>query len=176
MSTTTRRAPKAPTGGSSGAASPLANATLVAGALAGAAWLLVQRGRMSWPPSELLASTYTVAGCLALIGPILLARREAAEGGLGELLWMTAGVLCWIYNAAALVRGEIRGHAWATPLAMAPMGLTVLAVLLAGWRLRSSSARTWAWTNVVGWILGAYWVGMALYAMAPAAGPSLVAR
>ena len=40
------------------------------------------------------------------------------------------------------------------------MGLTILAVLLAGWKCGMAD-RNWSWTNVVGWVLSAFWVGMA---------------
>src|SRR5260370_37199018 len=76
--------------------------------------LLVSRGRMSWPPSQLLASLYTVAGCLALVGPIVLARGEAGEGGLGGLLWMTAGPLGSGCDLAALLRRDRDATARAT--------------------------------------------------------------
>ena len=56
-------------------ASPLVNATLLAAAAAFALWLLVARGRVSWPPSDLIASVYTLAGCLALVGQPRLRRR-----------------------------------------------------------------------------------------------------
>jgi hypothetical protein len=46
------------------------------------------------------------------------------------------------------------------------MGLTILAVLLAGWRCRLVG-RNWSWTNVTGWLLGLYWVGMALVTFLP---------
>lgn len=175
MSTTTRRTAGVKNN-SLASPSPIVNAIMVASALAVGIWLLVERGRLSWPPSELLSSCYTLAGCLALVGPILLFRREPGEGALGELLWMTGGLLLWVYNLTALLRGDIQAHSWATPLAMAPMGMAILAVLLAGWRLQPGSGKTWAWTNVIGWILGLFWVGMGLYALVPTASPSLVAR
>ena len=39
--------------------------------------------------------------------------------------------------------------------------MTILAVLVAGWRCRLG-VRNWSWTNVTGWALGLFWVGMAL--------------
>ena len=47
------------------------------------------------------------------------------------------------------------------------MGLTVLAVALAAWRCRVGGGG-WAWTNVVGWALGAFWVALAATTLVPA--------
>jgi hypothetical protein len=153
---------------SSGTSSPpLINALLVGAAVACGLAVLVSRGRMDWPPQHLLASIYTVAGCLALVGPIVLARGDASESGLGELLWMTGGLLFWVYDAVAAFRGEWRTTSWATPLSYQTMGLTMLAVLLAGWRC-GLAGRNWSWTNVTGWLLGLYWVGMAVWTFLPA--------
>jgi hypothetical protein len=157
------------------ASSPLVNALLIGGAVAYGLSILVTRGKVSWPPHQLLASVYTLAGCLALIGPIVLARGEAGEGGLGELLWMTGGLLVWVFDVVALVHGQWRTMAWATPLGAQTMGLTMLAVLLAGWRCRLVG-RNWSWTNVTGWILGLYWVGMAMATFFPGRSPLLTLR
>jgi hypothetical protein len=146
------------------ATGPVLNAILVGAAVCYGLVILVNRGKVSWPPNQLLASLYTVAGCLALVGPIVLARGENAEGGLGDLLWMTGGLLVWVFDGVALVRGEWRTNAWVTPLGYQTMGLTILAVLLAGWRCRIAG-RGWSWTNVTGWVLGLFWVGLALSAM-----------
>ncbi|MBX6312516.1 MAG: hypothetical protein IRY99_06295 [Isosphaeraceae bacterium] len=150
------------------APAPLVNTVLLTAALAYGLWLLVARGRLSWPPTDLLANAYTLAGCLALVGPIVLSRREGGEEGLGDLIWMAAGLLIWVFDLEALLQHGMRALAsWATPLEIRPMGLTVLAILLAGWRARGGSW-SWSWTNVVGWLLGLFWVGMALGSFAPA--------
>ncbi len=128
---------------------------------------LFARGRLSWPPTQLLASIYTVAGFLAIVGPIVLHRRESTEIALGELLWMTGGLVVWVFDLAALARGEFRTTTWATPLGYQPMGLTILAVLLTAWRCRVAGA-SWSWTNVTGWVLGIFWVGMAAFTLLPA--------
>lgn len=160
--------------GSTGAAAPLINAALLTAALGYGVWLLVDRGRVSWPPHELFAGLHTFAGCLALVGPLVLSRRDGAEGGVGELAWMTGGLLVWIHNIAALFQGRYVDHSWVTPLGVAPMGLAILAVLIAGWRLRGGSGgRNWGWMNVVGWLLGVFWVGLALSTFLP---PDLVAN
>jgi hypothetical protein len=151
------------------APSPLFTAVLLAGALACGVVILVNRGSMAWPPNQLLSSLYTLAGCLALVGPFVLARGSASEGGLGEFLWMTGGLLIWVFDAVALLRGDWRAISWTTPLGRQTMGLTILAVLLAGWRCRlAARGWSWAWTNVTGWLLGLFWVGMALSTMWPA--------
>ncbi len=167
-----RPAPKSP----AATPAPLLNVVLLVLAIVYGLWLLVQRGRVSWPPHELLSSIYTLAGCLALVGPILLFRRESGgELGLGDLLWMTGGALVWIFDLAAVARGQWRTTSWATPLDALPMGLTMLAVLLAGWRARGAG-RNWSWTNVTGWILGLFWVGMAMSALVPAGSIGLASR
>jgi hypothetical protein len=151
----------------SSASSPILTASLLAGAVGVGLWTLVERGRVSWPPTQLLASLFTVAGCLALVGPVLLVTRKGKEeGGLGELLWMAGGLIVWVFDLAAVLKGEWRGLAWTSPLGYQAMGLTILAVLIAGWRWRSGS-RDWSWTNVTGWLLGLFWVGMGLSTMAP---------
>ena len=161
---TKRVPPKAP--GSASSAAPLLNALLLGAALCGGIGILFARGRLSWPPTQLLASVYTVAGCLAMIGPILLHRRESSDVGLGELLWMAGGLVVWIFDLAAVARGDIRTLSWATPLGYQPMGLTMLAVLLAAWRCRVAGA-SWSWTNVTGWVLGLFWVAMAASTLMP---------
>ena len=160
-----RVSPKA--SASAGAGSPLANAALLALALAGAISSLFFRGRLSWPPTELLASLFTIAGYLAMIGPIVLRGKESAEVGLGELLWMSGGLVVWVFDFAALVRGDYKATAWSTPLGYQPMGLTILAVLIASWRCRVGGGG-WSWTNVTGWALGLFWVGMAGMTLVPA--------
>jgi hypothetical protein len=145
------------------------NLTILVAAMGYGLWLLVDRGRVSWPPTDLLAGAFTVAGCLALVGPVLLFRRAGGETrGLGELAWLTGGLMVWIFDATALMRGEARGLSWATPLSASTMGLTILAVLIAGWRTSSSGGRTWSWTNVLGWSLAILWVGLGLAALVPA--------
>lgn len=151
---------------SSSSASPVLNAALLGTAFAYGLWHLVTRGRVSWPPTDLLANAYTLAGCLALVGPIVLYRRDPGEGGVGEMLWMTAGVMVWVFNLAALAKGEARMATWATPIASRTMGLVLLAVLVAAWRAARGS-RSWAWTNVTGWVLGLFWVGLALATLVP---------
>ncbi len=171
-----RATAKSPTSASPSVTSPIVTSLLLAGALGLGLWTLVVRGRVSWPPTQLLSSLFTVAGCLALVGPILLASRKGrGEGGLGELLWMAGGLIVWIFDLAAVVRGEWRGLAWTTPLGYQAMGLTILAVLIAGWRWRSAS-KDWSWTNVTGWLLGLFWVGMGLWTMAPAGNLLALAR
>jgi hypothetical protein len=161
-----KRASSKPSSPPAAASGPLINAVLVAVALCYGLSVLVTRGRVSWPPHQLLASLYTVAGCLALVGPIVLSRAQPGESGLGELLWMTGGLLVWVFDAVAALRGEWRTATWVTPLGSQTMGLTMLAVLLAGWRCRVV-ARGWSWTNVTGWVLGLFWVGVALTALWP---------
>ncbi len=152
----------------------LVNAVLVGLAVCYGFTVLVSRGRVAWPPNQLLAGVYTVSGALALVGPIVLARREAG-GGLGELLWMTGGLLLWVFDALAFTRSDWRSTSWVTPIGYQTMGLTMLAVLVAGWRCRVSG-RGWVWTNVTGWLLGLFWVGMALSTLWPAQGLAIAAR
>lgn len=158
-------------------ANPVVNATLLVGALGCGLLILVQKGRMAWPPHDLLASLYTLAGCLALVGPFILARGEGSEGALGELLWMTGGLLVWVFDIVALSRGEWRTLAWSNPLSHQTMGLTILAVLLAGWKCGPvGRGWSWSWTNVTGWLLGFFWVGMALSATWPLRIASVASR
>jgi hypothetical protein len=122
--------------------------------------LLIQKGRLTWPPLALLSSLSTLAGCLALVGPLILARTGGKDASLGELVWLTGGLLVWLFDAAAVLAGQARSLTWATPLGDRTMGLTMLAVLLAGWR-SGLAGSNWSWTNITGWILGLFWVAMA---------------
>lgn len=158
----------APPGGQT-TSGPVLNALLVGAALCYGLSLLVSGGRVSWPPTQLLANLYTVAGCLGVIGPVVLWRSQSGDGGLGELLWMTGGLLIWVFDAVALLQGEWRTASLVTPLGYRTMGLTMLAVLIAGWRSRGGD-RGWSWTNVVGWGLGLFWVGMAVASLWPGRG------
>ena len=157
---TTKRASARPAAIAASPASPLVNATLLAAAASYALWILVARGRVSWPPSDLIASVYTLVGCLALVGPVVLVRRLAPESGVGDTLWMVGGLLTWVFNLAAIIRGESRLATIATPIASSTMGLVILAVMIASCRTRGG-ARSWSWTNVTGWGLGVFWVGLA---------------
>ena len=136
------------------------NAVLVGAALLWGAALLIQRGRLTWPPYQLLSSLSTLAGCLAGGGACDLARSGQLEGSLGELMWLVGGLLVWIFDVEGVVQGRWRTMHWATPLSERAMGLTMLAVLLAGWKC-GMAARNWSWTNVTGWVLSAFWVGVA---------------
>ncbi len=164
-----RAAPRASTASASASApssSHALNALLLVAAVAFGLWLLVSRGKVSWPPGDLLANAYTLAGCLALVGPVVLLRRESGEGGVGEMMWMTGGALIWIFNLAGLSKGEVQLATLATPLGTRAMGLTILAVLVAAWRSRAGG-KSWSWTNVTGWVLGLFWVVLGLAGLLP---------
>ncbi len=153
----------------------IANALLIASALIAGTFLLVERGKLTWPPYSLLSSLTTIAGCLALVGPIILARSGNISGSLGELGWLTAGLLVWLFNLNALLQGQWRNTSWATPLPDRSMGLFLLAVLLAGWKCGLAD-RNWNWTNVAGWLLSIFWVTTAaLSYILPATGRGLLA-
>jgi hypothetical protein len=172
MSTKTAEAgPKAPRGG----AVPLANTLIIAAAAAYAVYLLVARGRLDWGLQDFLTAAYTLAGCLALVGPLVLLRPGVSPGtGLGELAWLTGGLLVWVFNLANLVQGNARPHTWVTPLSATTMGLTILAVMLAGWRARGKGTLHWA--NLTGWVLGLFWVGLGLYTILPREALGVAAR
>ncbi len=106
-------------------------------------------GRLTWPPYALLSSLSTLAGCLALVGPLILIRNGAISGSLGELVWLTGGLLVWVFDIEGILRGQWRSMHWATPLHDRAMGLTILAVLLAGWKCGMASWK-WSWTNLTG--------------------------
>ncbi len=46
------------------------------------------------------------------------------------------------------------------------MGMVVLAVIAASWKLKGAG-RSWAWTNVTGWLLGIFWVALGLASLLP---------
>jgi hypothetical protein len=170
-----KRAPANSPRTSSSTGSAVTDAIMIAVALAWGLSLLVQRGRLTWPPYALLSSLATLAGCLALVGPIILFRTSEIQGSLGELAWLTAGVSIWLFDIAALVQGGWRTIPWATPLSDRTLGLIILAVLVAGWKC-GLAQRNLSWTNVAGWMLSAFWVGMAAcsWLMASPGRPSLV--
>jgi hypothetical protein len=101
---------------------------------------------------------------------MILCRAGDIEGSLGELGWLTGGLLIWIFDLAAVFQGHWKTLHWATPLSDRVLGLTILAVLLAGWKC-GLAHRNWSWTNVTGWLLSSFWVGMAIcsWLLAPAA-------
>ena len=88
---------------------------------------------------------------------------------------MAGGLVIWVFDIAAIVRGEARTISWATPLGYQPMGLTILAVLLAAWRCKVAGSG-WTWTNVTGWALGIFWVAMAATTLVPAKALGLASR
>jgi hypothetical protein len=139
------------------AGSPAWNAALIAGAVLAALWFSVAAGRVSWPPREILAGIQTLAGCLAVVGPLVLLRRSKGESGLGELAWLTGGLLVWLIAGVGVLSGQWNWRSWATPLPPPTMAIVILAVLLAGWRVLGVG-RTWVWTNLTGWMLAAFWI------------------
>ncbi|WP_165219246.1 hypothetical protein [Aquisphaera insulae] len=164
--------------GSGSSDRPVINAILVLGAVGWGLSVLVDRGRLTWPPVALLGALSTLAGCLALVGPVILMRPGTKEGSLGELVWLTGGLLVWLFDLSGAIQGRTRSLNWTTPLGDRMMGLAILAVLLAGWRC-GLAARNWSWTNVTGWALGLFWIGMAVgsWWLPPAGGlAGLVAR
>ena len=138
----------------------IGNALLVGAALLWGAGLLIQRGRLTWPPYPLLSGLSTLAGCLALVGPLILYRSGQIDGSLGELLWMAGGLMVWVFDVDGVLQGRWRTMHWATPLHERTMGLAILAMLLAGWKCGLADWN-WSWTNVTGWLLSTFWVGMA---------------
>jgi hypothetical protein len=155
----------------------IANAVLIVGALAWGTILLVQRGRLTWPPYALLGSLSTIVGCLALVGPPILARSAEGHASLGELAWLTGGLIVWLFDIEAALSGHWQANRWATPLQDRTMGLMILAVIVAGWRSGLSEWK-WSWTNLTGWLLSAFWIGMAIASWFSTAGPraSMTAR
>jgi hypothetical protein len=168
-----KRASTSESGASGSPDHAIINTVLLLAALGWGFSLLVQKGRLSWPPVSLLASLSTLAGCLALAGPLILGRSGGGGGSLGELLWLTGGLLVWLFDVSALIQGQAKSISWATPLSDRTMGLAILAVLGAGWRC-GLAGRGWTWTNVVGWALGLFWVGLALgsWLLSPSSSPT----
>lgn len=137
------------------------NVVVLSGAMSLGLWLLVSRGLIAWPPMRLLGSLATVVGCIAACGPIVLVRRGKRELATGDLLWMVGGILVWVHAALALLAGTFRLELVPTPLAPSVMGTFIGTVLIAGWLLNGGS-QNWTWTNVIGWMLGCFWVGLGL--------------
>ncbi len=156
---------------------PVLNAVLMLAAVGWGLSRLVASGRLAWPPHGLLASLATLAGCLALVGPLILFGSGELAGDLGELVWMTVGLLVWMCDLEAVLRGDWRTVRWATPISDHTIGMVVLAVLIAGWKCGLKEWK-WSWTNVTGWMLGLFWVGMAAssWLLSSAGRASLAAR
>ncbi len=166
--------PKRTSGGGAQSASPahpVVTTLLLVGAVGWGLGLLVHKGMLAWPPARLVSSLATVAGCLALVGPVVVARSGKLGGGLGELIWTTGGLLIWIFNLVAVADGGLKDLDWATPLGPRTMGLIILAVTLAGLRA-GPNGRDWSWTNVTGWALGLFWIaaGLAAWVLVPGSG------
>ena len=145
--------------GPSAGTTPALNALLIVVAVGYGLTLLIERRDLSWPPHELLPGLYTLAGCLAIVGPVVLWRQVAERGGVGELTWMVVGLMVWCFDLAAVARGEIGDLSWATPIVPEVLGPTALAVMIAGWSI-GRDRWSWTWTSLTGWLLGLIWVGM----------------
>lgn len=144
-------------------AQPMWNAAIMGVAIVAAFWLLVASNRLSWPPRELLAGATTLAGCLALAGPLVELRRGEQERGVGDLAWLASGFLLWVFNLVAAFHGAPRGWNWTNPVGTRSMGLTMLAIVLAG-RFHTRGGAQWTWTNILGWSLAVFWIGVGLSA------------
>lgn len=146
---------------------PLVNALLLAGSIGYAVHLLVQAGAMHWPPTELVQAGGTVAGCLALVGPLILWRGgSSGEASLGDLVWLNCGLLVWVCNLMAMSRGELPGKSWVTPVEPGLMGAFTIACVVASWK--GARARwVWSWTSVVGGLLCTFWVVGGLASLMP---------
>ncbi len=144
---------------SSQGSTALFNAVLLSGAMTLGLWLLVSRGLISWPPTRLMGSLATVAGCVAACGPIVLIRRGRTELATGDLLWMVGGILVWLHAALALMAGNFQIEVVPTPLAPKVLATFMGTVLIAAWLL-NGTGRNWTWTNILGWLLGSFWVGL----------------
>lgn len=143
-------------------APPLWNAVAVLGALGAAAYLLIERGAVSWPPDDLLRSASTLAACLTLIGPLILWNGgNGKPGSLGDLIWMTAGLALWAFLLAGLARGDARRLDWTSPVPPSMLGLFLLATAAAG-RRTARLPLSWTWTDVLGTTLGLFWILIAL--------------
>ena len=158
------RGPSASSPTTTAGTTPALNALLIAAAIGYGLSLLIERRDLSWPPHELLSGLDTLAGCLAMVGPLVLWRRADEHSGVGELTWMVAGLMVWVFDLAAVARGEIRGLSWATPIEPEVLGPAVLAVMIAGWLL-GRRRWSWTWTSLTGWLLGLIWVGMGVLAI-----------
>lgn len=171
------RVTRMPSSRTSNGSRPIVNALLILGAVGWGLSRLVAGGRLDWPPRGLLASLSTLAGCLALVGPLILLGSGELAGNLGELVWMTIGILIWMCDLEAVLRGDWRGLRWATPISDRTIGLIVVAVLIAGWKCGLKEWR-WSWTNLTGWALGVLWIGMAAgsWWLSPAGRASLAVR
>lgn len=146
---------------------PLVNALLLAGSLAYAIHLLVQAGAMRWPPTELFQAASTVAGCLALVGPLILWRSGiGAQPSLGDLVWLNCGLVVWVCNLISISRGEMPGKSWVAPIEPSLMGSLAIGCALASWK--GAGARwVWSWTSVVGSLLGLFWMLGAVASLIP---------
>ena len=89
-------------------------------------------GDLALPVLRDVALAVSPGECLALVGPLILARSGKSSGSLGELVWMTGGLLIWIFDVVGMASGTVKWADWATPLGERTMGLIILAVLLAG--------------------------------------------
>ncbi|GIW88862.1 MAG: hypothetical protein KatS3mg108_3186 [Isosphaeraceae bacterium] len=144
----------------------LGNAAIITIALALGLWTLVHRRQLDWPPSRLFAAATTLTGYLALAGPLVLGRRTVHAAGLGDVVWLTVGLLFWLYNAASFLRGRFDLDQLHNPISPVGLGLAVAAVALASWRLHGPG-RLWTWTNVTGWLLGLFWITAGAAALIP---------
>ena len=116
------------------------------------------------PPNQLFASLGTVAGCLAMIGPIC--SIAATHPTRDSASWVSDGG--WPCRTDLRPRrlgpGELHSMYWATPLSYQPMGLTILAALISACCCTVRAGRD----ERDGLDLGLFWVAMAASTLLPA--------
>lgn len=153
-----RSASKPGPSGPSGAPSPLLSAALVCLGVGHGLYLLVDRGAIGWPPSQLMGPASTLAGSVAMVGPIVLWKKVGgSDASVGDLVWMAGGLFLWLLDLSAIAEGRSGRMDWAVPAEPRVLGCFAVAVMVAGWT--SGHARwAWTWSGITGSILGGIWV------------------
>jgi hypothetical protein len=72
---------------------------------------------------------------------------------------MVGGILVWLHSGLALLAGNFKLAAAPTPLSSQAMATVIGTVMIATWLL-NGTGRSWTWTNILGWLLGGFWVGL----------------
>lgn len=139
---------------------PFLNLLILSGAVILFVKVGIRQGWIQWPPANLGSILASLAGWIALAGPLILFRHEEQTGGMGigDRVWVTTGFLLWLKIAIQLFTGRFPSiEAVATIVGPTDMALISMACLAGGLIGRPKSSH-WTWTNLVGWGLSLCWL------------------
>lgn len=120
----------------------------------------IRQGWIDWPPTQLGKILATLAGWIALAGPLVLFRHEEQAGsmGVGDRVWITTGLLLWLKLSLQIGTGNLPSvEAVTTLIDSRDMALVSAACLIGGMMGKPKNSH-WTWTNLVGWGMSVCWM------------------